>query len=66
MDELKPCPFCGGKAELLAVPQSSGLSPMKWVIVCKNKCVNQYPHISDHDAIEAWNRRASDDERRSD
>ena len=57
MNELKPCPFCGGEAELLIVPANSGLSGTKWVVVCKKGCCNQYPHISDHDAIEAWNRR---------
>jgi len=61
MSDLKPCPFCGGKAELLTVPANSGLSGTKWVVVCKKRCCNQYPHISDHDAIEAWNRRVNDE-----
>lgn len=60
-EKLKPCPFCGGKAELLIVPNDSkqGLSPSKWLVRCSNHCCNQLPHISDHDAIEAWNRRVS-------
>lgn len=66
MDELKPCPFCGGDAELLSINNNGqGLSPLFWYVVCTNMCARTFRHISDHDAIEAWNRRVSDDERRS-
>ena len=60
MDKLKPCPFCGGKAELLIVPGrfKSGLSSSGWLVKCTNGCCNQMPYTSDHDAKEAWNRRA--------
>lgn len=54
-DKLKPCPFCGGKAELLIVPNGKA----EWIIKCKNKCCNQFPHESKGDAINAWNRRAN-------
>ena len=59
MDKLKPCPFCGGKAELLIVPGhfKSGLSSNGWLVKCTNGCCNQIPYTSDHDAKEAWNRR---------
>lgn len=57
-DELKPCPFCGGEAELVCVSStSSGLSSMRWIVRCTHFCCKQYPQISDHDAIELWNRR---------
>lgn len=52
--KLKPCPFCGGKAELLIVPSDPS---SKWVVVCKNKCYNQFPHDSEEEAVEAWNNR---------
>lgn len=52
--KLKPCPFCGGKAELLIVPSDPS---SKWVVVCKNKCCNQFPHDSEEEAVEAWNNR---------
>ena len=59
MDELKPCPFCGGDAELLSLNNTEqGLSPLYWYVVCTNGCARTFRHISDHDAIEAWNRRA--------
>lgn len=54
--KLKPCPFCGGKAELLIVPDKM----TRWVIRCVKGCCCQFPHVSDHDAVEEWNRRADD------
>lgn len=53
-DELKPCPFCGGEAELLIVPNREA----EWVVKCLNKCCNQFPRASKEEAINAWNRRA--------
>jgi hypothetical protein len=52
-------PILWGKAVLLCVPGcfKSGLSSSGWVVKCLNGCANQMPHISDHDAKEAWNRR---------
>jgi hypothetical protein len=49
---LKPCPFCGGKAE---IKKGNGVQ-------CTNrgKCgiVGPRNECKDHLAIEAWNRRA--------
>ena len=58
-ESLKPCPFCGGKAELIIVPNcfKQGLLSAGWFVKCPNGCCNQMPYMSDHDAIEAWNRR---------
>ena len=56
-EKLKPCPFCGGEAELFTIPANYGLSPIRWVIRCKKGCCEQIPHISDHDAVFAWNKR---------
>ena len=60
--ELKPCPFCGSKAKLIIVPGyfKSGLSSSGWLVKCTKGCCNQMPYASDHDAEEAWNRRAND------
>lgn len=57
--ELLRCPFCGSEAELLIVPGyfKQGLTSSGWVIKCQNGCCNQMPFQSDHDAVEAWNRR---------
>lgn len=62
MDKLKPCPFCGGEAEILCVPNyfKQGLSLTGWLVKCLNGCVNQAPRHSVHDAIVAWNMRVED------
>lgn len=63
MDNLKPCPFCGGRAEL-----SEGSFDGKEIsyVMCKN-CASQGEfffvspkYASAERAIEAWNRRAED------
>ena len=64
MAELKPCPFCGGKAEYKN-EEREGRSDISYVF-CEN-CgargeyflVNDVYSSKDY-AIEAWNRRAED------
>ena len=60
MTELKPCPFCGGKARLVSgeSKQKQGLSPLVWQVICTHGCVAMPLELSDHDAINAWNKRA--------
>ena len=56
MAELKPCPFCGG-VEKLSV---CGWADQYWVS-CDN-CETEGPSgETPPEAIEAWNRRAEDD-----
>jgi Lar family restriction alleviation protein len=54
-EELKPCPFCGGDAQVTYFWQS-----YSHMIVCED-CGNKTPpqHTKD-EAVAAWNRRASD------
>lgn len=53
MSELKPCPFCGGKAKLLGFTRF-------WV-QCE-PCGAQTPlYVFEDAAEEAWNRRVGDD-----
>ena len=73
MDELKPCPFCGGKVTLKTQKAQYGLSGT--IIKCEKCLVTLYSPdvravtennilvnkpIDNHieKAIEAWNRRA--------
>lgn len=57
-EELKSCPFCGSKAELLIVPGKM----TKWIVRCTKCYTNNGTFASDHDAREAWNRRAVENE----
>lgn len=55
MTELKPCPFCGGEAEL--IDKYEGVF---WII-CKG-CLCESGFVkTKEEAINAWNRRADDD-----
>lgn len=65
MGVLKPCPFCGGTAEVVKDqrwPRSLDQAIDAWHIECKNvDCViyhsdNNY-YRRRNEAIEAWNRR---------
>ena len=51
--KLKPCPFCGGEAELFIVPGKM----TKWAVRCTKCYANNGTFVSDHDAVEAWNKR---------
>lgn len=55
MVELKPCPFCGGKAKAYHYVFTG------WIIDCE--CgVSFFPHTAEREkAIEAWNRRVQDE-----
>lgn len=61
--ELRKCPFCGGKADIVQI---------SWCRLFSARCVDEYhnckvipetQYFSDkQEAIEAWNRRAGDEE----
>ena len=56
--ELKPCPFCGGKADI-----EHKRNLLTWIVQCSNNsCQASYMIGADFEteeaAIEAWNRRA--------
>lgn len=62
MDELKPCPFCGGNAKLDHDYTGLGASYIR----CERcgaesiRFVKSFEIASDDEAVEFWNRRADD------
>lgn len=69
MHELKPCPFCGGEAKLqqdIRYPRPKCEPRKAFEVVCQNpECiigfVDERYRLSKKEAVEAWNRRASDE-----
>ncbi len=64
MAELKPCPFCGGKAHTYTYNlHDKGMVRKMWLCKCAS-CWLNYPVREcceqESEAIEAWNRRAED------
>ena len=52
--ELKPCPFCGGEAEIITI------NSLTHFVHCK-ECNLLRAFISQGAAAEAWNRRVQDE-----
>ena len=64
MNEIRPCPFCGGKAVCIdrTIPDKS---KPRFSILCDScKAATCWIDTEEH-AIEAWNRRKEEDELRS-
>lgn len=62
-DILKPCPFCGGEAllhEFRTYVSDRHRMETKYYIECRKCGVEQRNYISDKEAANDWNRRASD------
>ena len=64
-EELKPCPFCGGKAELYEseaynLKTETKEKNIRWFVMCE-QCTALTCGALKKKAIEAWNRRAGED-----
>lgn len=64
MNDLKPCPFCGGIAHVMRLKWSAS---ERYFVVCGNslgRCIasehNTFGrfYVNKNDAVDAWNRRA--------
>lgn len=56
MNELKPCPFCGGKAEIGANEYYDGANT--FFVYCTKCKMQMNTKIDTGEAISAWNNRA--------
>lgn len=54
MEQLKPCPFCGGEAYFYEFERCIG---------CLNCGVETVSYHTEEEAIEAWNRRIEDEQK---
>ena len=62
-EKLKPCPFCGGEAEPKSSVDTFGHEGFFYVL-CR-KCYARTDHYeTGAEVIEAWNRRANEEEER--
>lgn len=57
MNELKPCPFCGGEAEFEIYEDDISL----FNVVCKRCRAESAMFVEKEKATEAWNRRVKDE-----
>ena len=59
-EELKPCPFCGGEAEVFDLQHEN--AGTYWIVCCKGSSTNcayegHFDKPTREEAISAWNRR---------
>ena len=57
--ELKPCPHCGSKAELREHWGDCSKRPSWYEVECTNQDCGRCQDTA-HEAVEAWNKRASE------
>ena len=63
-NELKPCPFCGGKAEIYQYDPFDGYQgDCSMNIVHCTRCGAAFERRRKEQAMDAWNRRANDEQR---
>ena len=65
MTELKPCPFCGGEAEVFKdvtfkAETGEKIREIKFFVWC-TECTALVSGNTEEEAIEAWNRRVKNE-----
>lgn len=63
MEELKPCPFCGGEPEAygdIGVSLETGKEAWRYYIVCTG-CTALISGETESETAENWNRRADNE-----
>ena len=64
MEKLKPCPFCGGKALMWSWNGGTRIDCENWSGKDERTHYVGVGERTEAEAIEAWNRRASNDNTR--
>ena len=58
-EELLPCPFCGGKADLFSVPSPAERGQVAHRVICRSPhCAALGYFKTEEGAIKAWNTRS--------
>ena len=58
LNDAQLCPFCGGKPKLISVwAPIYQYQPRRWAVVCSVCDVVTPSYLSDHDAVEHWDKR---------
>lgn len=55
MEELKPCPFCGGEAQFWIAYNGT------CIVQCTNCCCGTLHYYDAKSPVKAWNRRETND-----
>jgi len=58
--KLKPCPFCGGEADIVEMKGIINSYYIRWLIYCDNGCVDMPPAEDKDEAIKNWNTRTKE------
>ena len=65
VNDLKPCPFCGGKAILYVIGGDYGTNSYVYCVKCHSRGSLKTSYdldIAKESAMQAWNRRVEDSE----
>lgn len=64
MNELKPCPFCGGEPTMRTLAETANYKAVSYILCLNDNCSVKPSMMKAHptmeEAIESWNRRVSE------
>ena len=63
MPNLKPCPFCGGKAKLKKFKSKALFGTIAYYAECSVCKVRTEMSLEQEEPVEAWNRRAGEEDK---